>query len=219
MSEIASRAGEGRRLAVRRVILDARIEIDQSLAGFYVIGVFDIDANDRVVYARADRIEMPIDLGIVGPLVRLQVIPEARPADAQQGGNNQRQDYSDRTSTENTAATGGVPCAGVIDFVLLDLFSNLCVVRLRSSLKGFLVIEQVLNFKPQVLNFVMKAFLLFRYGRPGQIPFVIMRDRSVGDVRTRVAMTSVVIHCKSLACVSRRLLPRHPIRTSAFLKP
>jgi len=40
----------------------ARIEIDQSLAGFYVIGVFDVDADDGAVYTRADRIKVAIDL-------------------------------------------------------------------------------------------------------------------------------------------------------------
>ncbi len=50
------------------------------------------DLDDGVVYTRADRIEMAIDFGIVGPFVRLQVIPEAHPACAQQGGNDQRQD-------------------------------------------------------------------------------------------------------------------------------
>jgi hypothetical protein len=59
---------------VRLGVLDcdlvvARIEIEQRLAGFYVIGVLDIDADDGVIYARAYGIEMAIDFCVVGPLV------------------------------------------------------------------------------------------------------------------------------------------------------
>jgi hypothetical protein len=104
---------------------------------------------------------MTIDFGIVGPLVRTQVIPEAQPACAQEGRNDQRQDQSDRTTVESTAVTSGIPCAGVVTFVLVDLISDLCLVRLRSPLKRFLLVEHLLNFKPQPLNFFVKALLSF----------------------------------------------------------
>ena len=84
--------GEVRLRVFDRDLVVARIEIDQRLAGFYVIGVLDVDADDGVVYARADRIEMAIDLGIVSPFVRLQIIPEAHPAHTEECGNNQCQD-------------------------------------------------------------------------------------------------------------------------------
>ena len=73
-------------------LIVARIEIDQRLAGFYVIGVLDVNVDDSAVDASTYRIEMTVDLSIVGPFVRLQVILEAQPARAEYRGDDQGQD-------------------------------------------------------------------------------------------------------------------------------
>jgi hypothetical protein len=48
-----------------------------------VIGIFDVDVNDGVIDARADRIKMTFDLSVVSPLIGLQIVPEAQPANTQ----------------------------------------------------------------------------------------------------------------------------------------
>jgi hypothetical protein len=107
---------------------------------------------------------MAIDLGIVGPFVRLHIIPEAHPAYAQQGGNDQSLDESDRTAMENATAVSGIIRIGAVALiVLVDLITRAYIVRLRSSLQSLLQVAQVLHFKPQPLNFFVKAVLAFRY--------------------------------------------------------
>ncbi len=50
--------------------------------------------------------------------------------------------------------------------MVLDVLIDVYIVRLRGSLKSFLLLEQVLNFKLQPLNLFVKAVLLFLILKP-----------------------------------------------------
>jgi hypothetical protein len=51
----------------------AGIELDQQLAGLNSLVVIHVDSRNRAVDARSDRVQMPVDLGVIGVLIALRV--------------------------------------------------------------------------------------------------------------------------------------------------
>ena len=54
----------------------AGVDLDQQLARLYAVVILRMNGYDSTVDTRAERIDVTIDLRVIGRLVRLQIIPD-----------------------------------------------------------------------------------------------------------------------------------------------
>lgn len=64
---------------IERHLVIAGIYIGQGISLLHVVRVFDMDLNDSAVDSRANRIQMAVDLRVVGPFVGMQEVPQKAP--------------------------------------------------------------------------------------------------------------------------------------------
>ena len=75
------------------------------------------------------------------------------------------------------------------------IITDAYIVRLRGSSKSLLLFAQVVRFKPQPLNLLVKTVLGFRYWRLCQVRVVMICGRSICELlRISDSLVSVAIH-------------------------
>ena len=116
----------------------ARVKLQKELARIHRFIVIDVNGAYGSVDSRTDRIEIAVDLCIVGVLIRLQIFPELDSAQAQNCGGNRDQEQSRQPARPSALGRRG----WMLDVVIFSrLVAQMRIVGMRPALKSFQPLE------------------------------------------------------------------------------